>query len=220
MLIKTIKTIIPLLFIPIVIASTKTSVQALKGMDLLNVNLYLVTGGFLAYPIFHIVFLKPMYIYSVGHEIIHVLATWLCGGKVTSFHVSHAGGNVTTTKTNLFIRLAPYFVPIHTIFLFLLYWALSKFYNISQFSNEFIFLIGFTMSFHVFMTIEVMKMRQPDIIKTGYFFSVLFIYVANIFVAVLVLSFIFRDISFVTFAKNTFALSKDIYLNIFGRLVR
>jgi len=220
MIVKVIKIIVPLLFIPIVIASTKTSVQALKGMDFLNADLYLVIGGFLAYPIFHIVFLKPMYIYSVGHEIVHVLATWVCGGKVTSFQVSHAGGSVTTTKTNLFIRLAPYFVPIHMLFLFLLYWALSKFYNMSQFSNEFIFLIGFTMSFHVFMTIEVMKMRQPDIIKTGYFFSVLFIYVANIFVAILVLGFIFKDISFITFAKNTFVLSKDIYLDIFGRLVK
>lgn len=218
MLIKAIKTIIPLLFIPIVVASTKTSVQVLKGLDLLDANLYLVTGGFLAYPIFHIVFLKPMYIYSVGHEIVHVLATWLCAGKVTSFHISHAGGNVTTTKTNLFIRLAPYFVPIHTIFLFLLYRALSKFYNMSQFSNEFVFLIGFTVSFHVFMTIEVMKMRQPDIIRAGYFFSVLFIYVANIFVAVLVLNLIFKDVSFMIFAKNTFVLSKDIYLDIFSRL--
>lgn len=220
MIVKILKTIIPLLFVPIVIASTKMSVQALSGMDLLNVNLYLVVGGFLAYPIFHIVFLKPMYVYSVGHEIVHVLATWLSAGKVISFHVSNAGGSVTTTKTNLFIRLAPYFVPIHTIFLFLLYWALAKFYNMSRFSNEFIFLMGFTMSFHVFMTIEVMKVRQPDIIKTGYFFSVLFIYVANIFIAVLVLSFIFRDISFVTFAKNTFTLSKDIYLDIFDKLVK
>jgi len=219
MIAKTLKIVIPLLFIPVVIASTKMSFQALRGMDLLSANLYPVIGGFFAYPIFHIVFLKPMYIYSVGHEIVHVLATWLCGGKVLSFQVSHAGGNVTTTKTNLFIRLAPYFVPIHMIFLFLLYMLVSKFYNISRFTNEFIFLIGFTMSFHIFMTIEVMKMRQPDITKTGYFFSVLFIYVANIFVAVLVLGFIFRDISFVTFAKNTFALSKDIYLNIFGRLL-
>ncbi len=215
---RIIKAIVPLIFIPVVIASTKMSIQALRGMDILDVNLYLVTGGFLAYPIFHIVFFKPVYVYSLGHEIVHVLATWLCAGKVMSFQVSHAGGNVTTTKTNLFIRLAPYFVPIHTIALFLLYLLASKFYNMSRFSNEFIFLIGFTMSFHVFMTIEVMKVRQPDIMKTGYFFSVLFIYVANIFVAILVLNFIFRNISFIAFAKNTFAMSKDIYANIFGRL--
>ena len=88
----------------------------------------------------------------------------------------------------------------------------------SGFSNEFVFLLGFTMSFHVFMTIEVMKMRQPDIVRTGYVFSVLFIYFANISVLLLILSFIFEGMSFVSFAKNTFAFSKEIYLNVLGAL--
>ena len=215
---KTLKIVIPVLFVPVVIGSTKAAFQTLENISLFNINLYLAIGGFFAYPIFHIVFFKPMYIYAAGHETVHVLATWLCGGKVTSFHVSQAGGNVTTTKTNPFIRLSPYFVPIHTIALFLLYGILSKFYNMSGFFNEFIFFVGFTMSFHIFMTIEVMKMRQPDIVKTGYLFSVFCIYVANIFVAILVLNFIFSGVSFVFFAKKTFVLSKDIYINIFSNL--
>jgi len=68
------------------------------------------------------------------------------------------------------------------------------------------------MGFHLIMTVEVMKTRQPDILKTGYLFSVLFIYVANISIALLALSFISDNISFVAFVKNTFVLSKDIYL--------
>jgi len=218
MFLKPFKIILALLFIPVAVASTKAALQALANVSVLNVNFYLIAGGFFAYPIFHIVFFKPMYIYAWGHEIVHVLATWLCAGRVTSFHISSSGGSVTTTKTNLFIRLSPYFVPIHAIFLFILYRVLSGFYDMPRFFNEFIFLIGFVMSFHIIMTIEVMKMRQPDIIKTGYFFSVLFIYAANIFVAVLVLSFIFGDVSFAAFAKKTFVLSKDSYINIFGKL--
>ena len=193
--------------------------QGLKSLDFLDVNLSLLIGGFFAYPVFHIIFFRPVYIYALGHEVVHVLATWLCGGKVTSFNVSQAGGNITTTKNNLFISLSPYFVPIHAICLFLLYWILSRFYDISRFSNEFIALIGFAMGFHLIMTVEVMKTRQPDILKTGYLFSVLFIYVANISIALLVLSFISKDISFVAFAKETFVLSKDIYLNIFSGLL-
>lgn len=215
---KTLKFVIAFFFIPVVIASTEAFLRSLQDLNFLNANLILLTGGFFAYPIFHIVFFKPRYIYTLGHEIIHVLATWLCGGKVTSFHISQSGGGVTTTKTNLFIRLGPYFVPVHTIFLFLLYWILSKFYDMSNFSNELIFLVGFTMGLHIFMTVEVMKMQQPDIVKTGYLFSVLFIYVANIFVLYLVISLIFNDISFASFAKSAFLLSKDIYLNIFGKL--
>jgi len=156
-----------------------------------------------------------MYIYTIGHEIVHVLATWLCGGKVTSFHISRSGGSVTTTKSNLFINLSPYFVPIHTIALFLILWGVSRFYNIAGFFNEFIFLVGFTMSFHIFMTIEVMKIKQPDIARAGFIFSVLFLYLANISIVILVVSFIFGDVSFLSFAKKTFILSKGIYLNFF-----
>jgi hypothetical protein len=213
------KVVAGIFFIPVVVSLTRVFFQALNSLDFLNVNLYLLTLGFFAYPIFHIVFFKPMYIYAFGHEIVHVLATWLCGGKVTSFHISQAGGNITTTKSNLFIRLSPYFVPIHAIALFLLYWILSRFYDISSFSDKFIALIGFTLGFHLIMTVEVMKARQPDILKTGYLFSVLFIYAANIAVALLALSFISQDVSFIAVAKETFILSKDIYFSIFSRLL-
>ena len=76
------------------------------------------------------------------------------------------------------------------------------------------------MSFHVFMTIEAMKLRQPDIVKIGYLFSVCFIYVANISVILLVLSAIFRDISFLPFAKNTYAFTQGIYSSALGGLFR
>ncbi len=154
------KVLMGILFIPVVMSSTKVFFQGLKSLHFLNVNLSLLIVGFFTYPIFHIIFFRPMYIYALGHEIVHVLATWLCGGKVTSFNISQSGGNVTTTKSNLFIRLSPYFVPIHAIVLFLLYWGLSRFYDISRFSNGFIALIGFAMGFHLIMTVEVMKARQ------------------------------------------------------------
>ncbi|OGW74766.1 MAG: hypothetical protein A2Z72_04960 [Omnitrophica bacterium RBG_13_46_9] len=219
MLGRTLKTLIAILFIPVAIALTRAFLQSLEGLDFFNVNLFLLIGGFFTYPIFHIVFIRPMYVYTWGHEIVHVVATWLCGGQVTSFHISQNGGNVTTTKTNLFIRLSPYFVPVHAIFLILLYFILSRFYNVSRFSNELIFLLGFTVSFHIFMTIEVMKLRQPDIVKTGYLFSVLLIYAANVSALLFIMSVIFKEISFMSFVKKTMVLSKDMYLYIFGRLL-
>jgi len=217
MFIKTLKVILSILFIPVAVASTKAFFRNMEELSILSGSMRLLISGFLAYPIFHIVFVKPMYIYTFGHEIVHVIATWLCGGKVTSFQISSEGGSVGTTKDNLFIRISPYFVPIHLMFLCLVYWILSRFYDISRFSGTFIFLIGFTISFHVFMTIEVMKVRQPDMVKAGYFFSVILIYVINIAIGVLVLSAIFRDISFIEFAKDTYAFSKDIYVDIFHR---
>tara|TARA_B100000315_G_C14404774_1_gene508159 strand:+ start:201 stop:860 length:660 start_codon:yes stop_codon:yes gene_type:complete len=218
MLGKILKAILAILFVPLVISCTKAFFISLDGISVLNVNLFLLAAGFAAYPIFHIVFFKPMYLYALGHEVVHVLAAWICGGKIISFQVSQSGGSVTTTKTNLFITLSPYFVPIHTIVLFFIFWVLSRFLNIARYSSELIFLIGFTMSFHIFMTIEVMKMRQPDIVKIGHVFSILFIYIANVSITLLVLSFIFGDISFVSYARKSVFLAGDIYLRIFRAL--
>ena len=215
MLNKTLKIVLAVIFIPIVIAVTRAFFKTLNNLNLLSVNLFLLIGGFFIYPIFHIACFKAMYIYAWGHEVVHVIATWLCGGKITSFHVTRDGGSVTTTKTNLFITLSPYFVPIHTILLVLVYWFFSHFLNKTGFSKEFVFLIGFTMSFHIFMTIEVMKMKQPDILKAGYMFSVFFIYLANIFVFTFVLSIMFTNISFVYFLKKILVYSKDSYISFF-----
>lgn len=218
MLLKALKILSAIVFFPVVISCTKAFLRSLEALSLFNANSFLLIGGFFAYPIFHIVFMKPVYIYALGHEIVHVLAAWICGGKVTSFQISRSGGSVTTTKSNVFIRLSPYFVPVHTIFLVAVFWGLSAIYGASRFFNEFMFLVGFTMSFHIFMTIEVMKMRQPDIVKTGLLFSAFLIYVSNIFIMFFALSLIFKSISFATFAKDTFVLSKNIYLSLFSRL--
>jgi hypothetical protein len=216
---KSLKTIIAVCFIPVVVAATQAFFKSLDTIGVFNFDLYRLIAGFFAYPIFHIVFFKPMYIYTIGHELIHVLATWICGGQITSFHITPEGGSVTTTKTNAFIRLSPYFVPIHAIVLFLLYQGISHIFDVSRFADEFVFLLGFTISFHLFMTIDVMKMRQLDIVKTGHLFSVLFIYIANIFVLVVVLGLVFRDISVVSFIKKTCVLSKEIYIDIFAALL-
>lgn len=216
---QALKIIITILFAPVVFSSTKAFLLSFENLKIFTPNSLILISGFLAYPIFHIVFMKPMYVYALGHELVHVLATWLSCGKVASFRISSGGGSVSTTKTNPFITLSPYFVPIHAMFLVLVYWILSLFYDVSKFFNEFIFLIGFAMSFHIFLTIETMKLRQPDIVKTGYIFSVFIIYVANISITLFVLSLIFGEISFPAFAKNTFFISKDIYINTFNNLL-
>ncbi|MCK4518891.1 MAG: M50 family metallopeptidase, partial [Candidatus Omnitrophica bacterium] len=63
--------------------------------------------GVSSYILLHLVFFKPVYLYVWGHEAMHVLAAWLCGGKVSSFKVSSAGGSINTSKSNFFIALAP-----------------------------------------------------------------------------------------------------------------
>ncbi len=212
---KLLKAVSAVLFIPIVISSTKAFFNSFDDLFFMNINMFFPISGFFAYPAFQTIFIKPMYIYSIGHEIVHVIATWICGGKVTSFNITQRGGEIMTTKNNVLIRLSPYFIPIHTIFLLFVFWIISKFTSVFGILNIFTFLVGFTMSFHIFMTIEVMKMRQPDIMRTGYIFSVLFIYTANIFILELVVSFLLKDISFIAYIKETIVLSRDMYVGAF-----
>jgi hypothetical protein len=55
---------------------------------------------------------KPMWVYVFGHELTHVLWTWLLGGRVKKFKASAKGGHVICTKNNLIIALRPYFFPV------------------------------------------------------------------------------------------------------------
>lgn len=216
---KLVRFFIGALFIPVAVATTRAFFLSLGDLSHYSRHLFIIAMcGFATYTVFHMVVMKPMGLYTWGHEVVHVLATWLSGGRVTSFSASSEGGKVTTTKENAFIRTAPYFVPIHTILLSLIYWALCMIFDMAQFLSVFVFLVGMTVSFHIFMTVEALRTKQPDVVKTGYVFSVLVIYVVNLFVVGLVLSMIFEDISFLVFCQETWVRLKEIYVTGF-RLV-
>ncbi len=170
------------------------------------------------YIFLHLVFFKPVYLYVWGHEAMHVLATWLCGGKVSSFKVSSAGGSVDTSKSNFFIALAPYFFPTYTLFFTLILGCFSLFTNIEPYLRYFVFILGLTLSFHFIMTIEMIKKSQPDIIKTGYFFSINLIYLLNTVILAGILSFVFLDIKFLEFLIYAVAKTCDVYAGLFNQL--
>ena len=56
-----------------------------------------------------------MWIYVVGHELTHVVWSWLFGGKVKKFRASSSGGEVVVTKSNFLVALAPYFFPLYEL---------------------------------------------------------------------------------------------------------
>src|SRR3989337_3365266 len=87
-----------------------------------DVPYYFILGG-LAYLTAHILLKKPILTYVFGHELTHALFAVLFGGSVKSFHASDRGGRVTITKSNFIITLAPYFFPLYTVAVLLLYWA-------------------------------------------------------------------------------------------------
>ena len=212
------KTIVGILAIPLALGVAKAFYTMISGISLVSSTLNVLERGVLAYLLLHVLVLRPVYVYVLGHETVHVLATWLCGGKVVSFNVTPSGGNVVTSKTNFFIELSPYFVPLYTILLGVVYFILSVANKeFTHMTLYFIFLVGVTLTFHFVMTSEVLRLQQPDIMKSGIVFSLVLILVGNLVITMAVFSPLF-DLSFVGFIKSSGQNSWDIYREIYANV--
>lgn len=218
MLIRIFKALIGILLLPVAVATSLAfsgqlsqvkSFEGLPGYFLKGVAIYLIM---------HLVLYKPNYFYVLGHEIAHAIATFICGGQVSAFRISARGGGVLTTKSNFFIALFPYFFPTYTLFIWLSYFLVSLFRDIAVYSPHLLFLIGFSLTLHLVMTIETMKVKQSDILKSGYLFSVSLIYVLNVILVSLILSVIFGDFSFSSFFHLVVDESANSYYAIYEYL--
>lgn len=208
---KFLKTILGLLLIPVAIGFAKSFYFSLSGISIFSSTLHVLERGVLAYLLIHVLLFRPAYIYVLGHEIVHVIATWICGGHVVSFSVTPSGGNVVTSKTNFFIELSPYFVPLYTILLGVAYVLMKTIgYTIPHMTPVFIFMIGITVTFHFVMTADVLKMQQSDIARSGLIFSLIIILVSNLLVVMAVFCPLFK-LSFIEFVKRSGTYSGEMY---------
>ncbi|MFC1631237.1 M50 family metallopeptidase [Candidatus Omnitrophota bacterium] len=218
MIIRVVKVLIGVLLLPVSLAASRMFAAELGKIQQFQGLAAYFLKGVVIYLVMHLILYKPNYFYVLGHELAHALATLICGGRVSSFHVSAKGGGVLTTKSNFFIALFPYFFPIYTILIWLVYFLVSLFKDISAYAAHLILMIGFSITMHLVMTIETMKVKQSDIFKTGYLFSVSLIYVLNIVLVSLILSVIFQDFSFAEFFRATSEQSAGYYHSIYEYL--
>jgi len=217
---KTLKTLTGILLLPLAVGTTKAFCVSVSEISLFSGSLRVLERGVLTYLIFHVMVMRPAYLYVLGHEFVHVLATWICGGKVVSFNVTPAGGNVVTSKSNIFIELSPYFVPIYSILLGPVFFLLKATGNTPPFmSMVFLFFMGVTMAFHFVMTSEVLRMQQPDIIKSGVIFSLVLIFICNLVVIMGVFSPVFDSLSFTDFIRSAWAKSSALYNVIYAEFL-
>lgn len=211
-----VKFLIGVLIIPIAYGVSAAFRQNFLAINELAGSLHFFIWGIIAYAALHLLFYKPTPVYVFGHEAVHAMVAWLFGGKITSFKVSKEGGSVTTDKTNTLIELSPYFIPVYTVLIALVYFLIASSYTVNP--AIFIFLIGFTLAFHMISTIEVMKIRQPDIVKSGYFFSVVFVYALNIIVISMIFALAFPSFSLKKFFSDFIGISAGVYVGIYKQL--
>ena len=206
------KFLVSILAIPFVISASYSLYYQISKIYSVDSNQWFFLLGIIVYLIIHTVLFKPNVVYIFGHELTHALAMFISAGKVKSFKVSKKGGEVKGTKSNIFISLAPYFFPTYTLIVILLWYVGRQFWDIRDYLGVFLFSVGLTLTFHFVMTVEFLKTKQPDLIKSGYMFSIVLIYLINLSIAALILNFVFADFSFKAYALTAYESAKEMYL--------
>jgi hypothetical protein len=217
-LIKILRFLASLLFIPACVAVTASFYNGLISIKSISDLGLIFLLGALSYSLLHLVLFKLDFLYVAGHELMHAVATVFSGGKVKGIKVSGKEGSVRSTTPNFLVMLAPYLIPGYTVFIALLYFLLSFVADVTRFSGLYIFLVGFTLMFHLAYTAQSIKERQSDLMKTGYLFSISFIYIFNLVIIFCIISFLFKEVSFLDFLSMSYERSKEFYYSFWRQL--
>ena len=119
-------------------------------------------------------------LYVFGHELTHAIWVWMMGGRVGEFKVGPRGGYITTNKQNVWISLAPYFYPIYSVAVVILYGILACFLELAPYTRWLFFALGITWAFHICFTLWMIPKGQSDLTYHGTFFSLVVIYLMNL----------------------------------------
>ena len=125
---------------------------------------------------------RPIRTYVLAHELTHALWALLMGGRIGKMKIGKSGGHVELSKTNFIITLAPYFFPFYTVLVIAVYYLSGVWLDVEAYRLWWLALVGFTWSFHITFTIQMLSEHQPDIQEHGRIFSYLMIYIMNLLV--------------------------------------
>jgi hypothetical protein len=128
------------------------------------------------------------YLCVLEHECTHALVGLLFGKIPVGMRVSAwEGGEVQLLGgSNLWISLAPYFLPTLSIIILPFAWVFNLFD-----SPFFYALLGFTIAFHVVTNWKETSFRQTDLQRAGYLTSILVLPIANLLTYGSILSLVF-----------------------------
>jgi hypothetical protein len=130
---------------------------------------------------------RPLLLYVFGHELTHALWVWVMGGRVSQFKVRRDGGHIVTNMNNFWVALSPYFFPIYSIAVILLFGGIGLFHDMSRYRELLFGLIGATWAFHISFTLWMIPKGQSDLSYHGTFFSLVVIYLMNLLILTVML---------------------------------
>ena len=86
------------------------------------------------------------------------------------------------SKSNAFVALAPYVVPLYGILVVVVYAVIKHWWVRPELTVAFQFLLGFAVAFHLLLTFHAVHGKQPDLKVLGLFFSIVLIGLANLLI--------------------------------------
>ncbi len=174
------KTIVAVLLLPFCVGGVKALLRLLAQTGDAQTIWVALLGGAACWVVIFLLLPKPMWIYVFGHELTHVVWTWLFGGQVKKFKATSSGGHVIVTKTNFLIALAPYFFPLYVVLVIAVFVIGHLIWGWGRYLVWFHFLTGAAYSFHVTLTWHILQTRQSDITSQGWLFSAVVIFLGNL----------------------------------------
>jgi hypothetical protein len=197
--------IIALLLLPLNFILTLGVIRNFSYVKELQHGEVVFLAGFTAYLLLHFILYRPVFMHVMAHELTHAFWAFLFGGKVKSLNVSHEGGSVTMTKSNVFVTLAPYFFPLYTALILIIYFIADK-----KYLDFIIFLLGFTYSFHLALTLYSLKQKQTDLKEYGFLFSLMLIFLANIIVFAGIAAVVSKQFSYLNFLNEAWKYTEGL----------
>jgi hypothetical protein len=198
MLGRFIKFLIALALVPLVVAEVRTIIDlafATAPTGQWRESWFVSLGaGFIIWIFIFVLLPRTMWLYVLGHEFTHALATMLAGGKVSAFKVTSKGGHVITDRVNWWIALSPYFVPIYALIWIGLWVSVDFYYPLKEWQSALFFGIGLLWSFHLTFTVSMMHPSQTDLSSQGYIFSGVIIVFINLALFLLLLGALTHDL--------------------------
>ena len=174
-----------------------------------------MTAGFFVWILIFFFLPKPTRIYVFGHEFTHAIWTWILGGKVKGMKIGSKEGYVLSTKPSFLISLSPYFFPIYTFLVALIFFIGNFFWNWSSYYPYFYFLIGVAYAFHITMTFYTLKTEQTDLSSQSYAFSASIIFIGNMLVLLIGIPLIISKGGILNSLNVWIESSIEIYQKVF-----
>jgi hypothetical protein len=153
-------------------------------------------SGIISFLVVYLFIWEPVSIYTKGQKLVEVIFIF--------FHP--------------LVKFAPYLFPVYTLVLFVAYAFAAVAFKSAELINYFVFLFGFSIALHLVFSAKSMRSKQGDFLKGNYIFGFSFIYIVNIALLAVGLSFIFKEFSLVDFSSGSFQKAGDIFYAIFKQL--